>query len=163
MEGYTLCNDATLQDGERIGDPTELALLDLSARFGIERENLEHRLPRIGEIAFDSARKRMTTLHEENGRKISYTKGSPDEILERSTYVYLGGEKKPFTKAVRKDVEQALTDFTSRGLRVLALGMKEGVANLEENGLTFLGMVGIADPIRKEAKEAVAEFARAGV
>lgn len=164
LEGYTLCNDATIQDGERIGDPTELALLDLSARFGIERENLEHRLPRIGEIAFDSARKRMTTLHEENGRKISYTKGSPDEILERSTYVYLGGEKKPFTKAVRKDVEQALTDFTSRGLRVLALGMKEGVtASLEENGLTFLGMVGIADPIRKEAKEAVAEFARAGV
>ena len=163
LEGYTLCNDATLQDGERIGDPTELALLDLSAKFWIERENLEHRLPRIGEIAFDSARKRMTTLHEENGRKISYTKGSPDEILERSTYVYLGGEKKPFTKAVRKDVEQALTDFTSRGLRVLALGMKEGVASLEENGLTFLGMVGIADPIRKEAKEAVAEFARAGV
>ncbi|MGN0141967.1 MAG: cation-translocating P-type ATPase [Roseburia sp.] len=163
LEGFALCNDATLAGGERIGDPTELALLDLAARFDLEREELERSLPRTGEIAFDSARKMMTTLHKNGGSNISYTKGSPDEILDRCTYVFSSGEKKPFTPALRKELEEVLADFTGRGLRVLALGMRDHANGLSENGLTFLGMAGIADPVRPEAAEAVAEFKRAGV
>ena len=83
LTGLTLCNDAVLESDSRLGDPTELALLDLAARFDLSRPDLEREQPRIGEIAFDSERKMMTTLHRHGNGSISYTKGSPDEILKR--------------------------------------------------------------------------------
>ena len=163
IQGFALCNDASLAEGERIGDPTELALLDMAAMFGIERETLEKRMPRKAEIAFDSERKMMSTLHMEGSSGVSYTKGSPDEILERCRYLWQNGEKLPMTPQHRKQIQKALKQFTERGLRVLALGMRENVFGLEENGLIFLGMVGMEDPVRPEVKEAVREFYRAGV
>lgn len=163
LRGFVLCNDATIAQGERRGDPTELALLDMAEPFGIQREQLEKKVPRKGEIAFDSERKMMTTLHNEGGIGISYTKGSPDEIIERCKYIRIHGNKVPMTPGQKKQIYKALSGFTEQALRVLALGMKENVAGLEENGLTFLGIVGMADPIRPEAKKAVAEFKRAGV
>lgn len=90
LEGYALCNDASIR-GERIGDPTELALLDMAAGFEIQRERLEESFPRTQEIAFDSERKMMTTLHRGEKENVSYTKGSPDEILERSAFLLEGG------------------------------------------------------------------------
>lgn len=163
LQGFTLCNDASVQEGERFGDPTELALLDMAAGVQLYREKLEKKLPRKNELAFDSERKMMTTLHMAGGSGISYTKGSPDEILERCTYLYLNGSRQPMTPAVKKQIYKVLASFTEQALRVLALGMRENTTGLEENGLTFLGMVGISDPVRTEAKEAVTEFARAGV
>lgn len=163
LYGFTLCNDASLAEGKRRGDPTELALLDLAAHYGICREELEKKLPRTDEIAFDSERKMMSTLHKERGNGISYTKGSPDEILERCKYILLDGKKQPVTPGHKKQIEKALIEFTGRGLRVLALGMREHASGLEENGLAFLGLVGMADPVRPEAAQAVAEFKRAGV
>lgn len=163
IRGFALCNDASLRGGERRGDPTELALLDMAARFGLEREMLERSMPRIDEIAFDSERKMMTTLHREGNRRISYTKGSPDEILERCKYVWSGGERLPMTPTVKKQIQKGLSEMTGAGLRVLALGMRTEATGLEENGLTFLGFAGMEDPIRPEAVEAVREFKRAGV
>lgn len=163
LYGFTLCNDASLAEGERLGDPTELALLDMAAQFKLYREELERKLPRKGEVPFDSERKMMSTLHMEGSSGVSYTKGSPDEILERCKYILAGNKKQPMTPAAKKQILKVLSNFTGMGLRVLALGMRENIMGLEENGLTFLGMVGMEDPIRPEAKEAVAGFCRAGV
>lgn len=163
IQGFALCNDASLAEGQRLGDPTELALLDMAALSGIERELLEGRMPRKAEIAFDSERKMMSTLHMENGKGISYTKGSPDEILECCRFVWQNGEIQPITANYKKQIQKALSSFTEKGLRVLALGMRENVFGLEEMGLTFLGLAGIEDPVRPEAKDAVKEFCRAGV
>lgn len=162
LRGFALCNDASVEQ-ERIGDPTELALLDMAEIFGIRREELERRLPRKKELAFDSARKMMTTLHMGESGGISYTKGSPDEIIERSSFLLLHGERVPMTPEHKKRIYEALAGMTQNALRVLALGMRQHASDVEENGLTFIGMAGMADPIRPEAKEAVAEFFRAGV
>lgn len=163
LYGFTLCNDASLEEGARRGDPTELALLDMAARYEITRETLERRLPRVEEIAFDSERKMMSTRHKGAGESVSYTKGSPDEILGRCKSIWTDGEKRPLTATHKKQIQKALTDMTERGLRVLALGMKQPTNTLEETGLTFLGFVGMADPVRPEAADAVSEFAKAGV
>lgn len=163
IQGFTLCNDASLAKGERLGDPTELALLDMSALFGISREELQKKLPRKAEISFDSDRKMMTTLHVQGGVGVSYTKGSPDEIIERCQYIRLNGSRQPMTPAQKKRIYDTLSEFTGNALRVLALGMRENAAGLEENGLTFIGLAGMADPVRPEAKAAVEDFLKAGV
>ncbi len=169
IHGFVLCNDASLSDGKRRGDPTELALLDMASPHGITREALETQLPRTAEIAFDSDRKMMTTLHtpaaqsSERYSAVSYTKGSPDEILERCQYIRLNGKIIPMTAAHKKKIYAVIAKFTGKGLRVLALGMRENTAVPEENDLTFLGIAGMADPVRPEAADAVAEFRRAGV
>ena len=106
LQGFSLCNDASLHGGERRGDPTELALLDMAAAFGIQRETLEDTMPRIDEIAFDSERKRMTTLHETLDGRISFTKGSPDEILERCRYVWSNGKTAAFSAAARAAIRR---------------------------------------------------------
>lgn len=164
LQGFVLCNDASIENGARIGDPTELALLLMAEPLGIHREQLEQRMQRMEELAFDSERKRMTTLHKNGRQRVSYTKGSPDEIIERCQYVLIHGEKQPMTPERKRQIYQVLSRFTSRALRVLALGIKESTTGgISENGLTFVGMVGMADPIRPEAKKAVSEFYRAGV
>lgn len=163
LYGFALCNDASLAEGGRRGDPTELALLDMVARHNIQREELERKLPRVEEAAFDSERKMMSTRHKGTGGSVSYTKGSPDEILGRCKFILSGGEKQPLTNGHKNQIQSALTELTGKGLRVLALGMREPATTLEENGLTFLGLVGMADPVRPEAARAVAEFADAGV
>lgn len=163
LTGFALCNDASLAGGMRRGDPTELALLDLAARYGIRREETEQKMARMGEIAFDSGRKMMTTFHKRNGRGISYTKGSPDEVLERCRYVLAGGKIQPMSSAAKKKIRDALQEFTHQGLRVLALGMCGSVAEPTESDLTFLGLAGMSDPVRPGVKEAVAAFSEAGV
>lgn len=163
LYGFTLCNDASIADGVRRGDPTELALLDMAKDHGIEREKLEKKMPRVDEIAFDSERKMMSTRHESIKGNISYTKGSPDEILARCKYIWLDGKKETLSEKHRKQLQKVLAELTEKGLRVLALGMREQATTLEENGLAFLGFAGMADPIRPEAARAVTEFERAGV
>lgn len=163
LHGFVLCNDASLEDDARRGDPTELALLDMAARCGVDKAALEQRLPRVEEIAFASERKMMSTRHKGALGCISYTKGSPDEILARCSHVYLKGELQPMEAAVKKQLQKVLAELTEKGLRVLALGMREGVSVLKESGLTFLGFAGMADPVRPEAAQAVEEFAGAGV
>lgn len=163
LYGFTLCNDASLLEGNRIGDPTELALLDMGAAFGIVREELEQKLPRKNEIAFDSQRKMMSTLHQEGGKYLSYTKGSPDEILERCSYIRVGGKDLPMSRAHREKIQKTLKEFTGDALRVLALGMRTGASNLKEEELIFIGLAGMADPVRPEAGMAVEEFRHAGV
>lgn len=163
LEGFTLCNDAEISGSERIGDPTELALLDMTKQYGITRKALEKNLPRMDEIAFDSDRKRMTTFHKSNSGFVSYTKGSPEEVLRNCRYLYLNGKTVPMNTTQRQKIEKALTYFTEKALRVLVLGMRTDLEKMSEENLTFVGMVGMADPVRPQAAGAVLEFRRAGV
>lgn len=159
IEGFALCNDASA----RIGDPTELALLDMAAGLHVYRPVLETRLPRIDEIPFDSDRKIMTTLHRMGSSSISYTKGSPDEILKRCTHIRLDGKVVPFTPSHKQKIRNAIKEMSSRALRVLALAMRTGDRKATEKELIFIGLAGMKDPIRPGVAEAVESCQKAGV
>lgn len=163
LKGMTLCNDGVLDGGERIGDPTELALLDLSARFGMRREELEKEFPRTKELAFDSNRKMMSTFHQRGNQTVTYTKGAPDEILKKCSSILLYGRTAAMTEQQRRQIRQAVENMSSQALRTLAIAMRTGGSMPLEEGLTFVGMVGMKDPARPEAADAVARFRDAGV
>lgn len=162
FQGMVLCNDAEAGEGERTGDPTELALLDAAALHGIRKRELEKRLPRTAELSFDSDRKMMTTLHRGNAF-LSYTKGAPDEVMKRCTQVMT--EKGPvrLTEQHRRQIKQVTEKLSGEALRTLAVAYRADVQRPVEEGLTFLGMVGMRDPARPEAKGAVTDFKHAGV
>ena len=171
IRGMVLCNDASLQGEERVGDPTELALLDLGEKYGIHKQALEKQYPRYAEIPFDSDRKMMTTCHRlrrkamtKNSREesVSYTKGAPDVVLQHCTHILQDGKSVPLTAVQRRRVEDTVELMSSVALRTLAVARGIGCVESEDD-LTFLGIVGMQDPARPEAAEAVEIFRHAGV
>lgn len=166
LRGLALCQDAEVTGEEAVGDPTELALLQMAETCGIRKKQSEQQYPRIGERSFDSVRKMMTTVHRGDGRNFAYTKGAPDVVLGRCTKIRINGNILPLGEAKRRRIQNALEEMSSQALRVLALAMKTGGTKeelLQEENLIFLGLVGMKDPIRPEAKEAVAKFKKASV
>lgn len=165
LEGCVLCNDAMRGDSgeERLGDPTELALLDLGALYGLTRGELEKTAPRMDEKAFDSGRKMMTTLHRSSRGGISYTKGSTEAVLACCSHLWLHGRQQPMTEVLRREILQTAGELAGEALRVLAVAVRMEARIPEEQGLVFAGLVGMMDPPRPEAAEAVREFRRAGV
>ena len=168
IRGMLLCNDASLQGGQRIGDPTELALLDFGEKMGMYRERLEKQYPRYDEAPFDSDRKMMTTYHrilKNGGHKgnIAYTKGAPDVIVQHCTHILQDGRSVPMTSAQQKRIEEVVELMSSLALRTLAVAQSGGTPGSREEGMTFLGIVGMRDPARPEAAEAVEIFRHAGV
>lgn len=163
LNGFLLCNDAISSSETRLGDPTELALLDMGEIYRLSREELEQKLPRTQEIAFSSERKMMTTLHRNGVSTVSYTKGSPDDILEKSSHILLKGKILPLTAERRMEIRRVLDKMTSQALRVLALSMRTGDQTPQEKDMVFLGLAGMKDPIRPEAAQAVQDFKAAGV
>ena len=165
LRGITLCNDAVWEGHSGIGDPTELALLELSAGYGIEKTRLEEKWPRIDEISFDSRRKMMTTAHRTENGRICYTKGAPERVLECCDS-YLRQEKiVPLDRSERRKLLAEVQKMSGQALRTIALAVKreEKSSVLTEENLTFVGMVGMKDPPRPEALEAIRLFRRAGV
>lgn len=163
LEGFALCNDGVIAKESRVGDPTELALLDMAAKYQMHRPSLERTIPRKDEIAFDSGRKMMTTLHKKGDSYVSYTKGSTEEILKRSAQILIDGKVEPFTQERRAHVNESMKILSSKALRLLALGMKTGDSKPSETDLVFVGFAGMMDPIRPEAYDAVETFKEAGV
>ena len=160
--GMMLCNDSELQG--RLGDPTELALLEYGQKKGYDKADLEGRMPRLSELSFDSDRKMMTTFHrKESGETVSYTKGAPDVVLTRCTHVMTGQGAVPMTPLQRNKIQAAMEGMAAGALRTLAVAMHGRATGPVEEQLTFLGMVGMRDPVRPEAVEAVATFKKAGV
>lgn len=157
--GMTLCNDAVLEEGSRTGDPTELALLDMAEKVELGKEETERRYPRTGELPFDSDRKMMTTLHG----SVSYTKGAPDEVLKCCSQMRTAQGITRLTPELRRQIQEAVAAMSAEGLRTLAVSMRTGVSQPVESELVFLGMVGMRDPARPEAAQAVADFKQAGV
>lgn len=164
INGFVLCNDASTANGSRIGDPTEIALLDMGAIVNVTREGIETTNPRINEQSFDSTRKMMTTVHKtQEGNIISYTKGAMDIILERCSKIILNGKLEDINHNHIKDIKDAATEMARGALRVLALAIKENDDSATEENLVFTGLVGMIDPPRPEAKDAVSVFKSAGI
>ena len=164
-----LSNDARLDaSGAALGDPTETALFNLAREKGFLREKLDERFPRLAEIPFDSERKLMTTFHPwENGQVVSFTKGAVEEILERSEKVYtLRGQE----DVDRPPILEIADRIAGDGLRALGFGLRVWDALPDpllpaevETGLILIGIVGMMDPPRPEAGEAVAMCRAAGI
>lgn len=159
LEAFCLCNDAT----EEAGEPTESALLKFAADGGLVPEKLRREKPRQGEIPFDSERKMMTTLHRDGRSFVTYTKGAPDVVLKHCTSIMKDGRVQPLENGDRRRIEEAIRDLSAYALRVLAAAMTEGNARPSEKNLVFLGLAGMIDPPREEAKAAVEAFKRASV
>ena len=172
LQMSVLANDAVLgSDGVAIGDPTETALIDAGVRYLIDKNTLKKALPRIAEIPFDSERKLMTTVHQNNDDDfLVAVKGGLDELLANCTRINDGATIRPITEKDIEDIHKANMEMASQALRVLAIGYKT-ISELPvaftpatiENDFIFLGMVGMIDPPREEAKEAVRRCKEAGI
>lgn len=162
IEGMVLCNDAVIEDGQVIGDPTEIALIDLGNKFGINKErlNIEHR--RINELPFDSDRKMMSTQHKYGNVNRVYTKGAIDSVIKNCVKINVDGEVRKINETDIEKLNAVSHEMSQEALRVLALAYKED-GELDEQNLVFIGLVGMIDPPRPEAKNAVATFKEAGI
>ncbi|NLA58400.1 MAG: calcium-translocating P-type ATPase, SERCA-type [Firmicutes bacterium] len=185
LHGFALANDAKLDAGSNgygiIGDPTEGALVVLAAKAGLPVED-ENTYPRVGEIPFDSRRKRMTTFHELNGAGqlsrngildsgfVSFCKGAPDVLLSLCTHIYADGEIRFLTDAEREELLEVNASMGQQALRVLALALRQWETLPEnispetvETDMVFVGFAGMIDPPRPEVKDAVREAKLAGI
>jgi P-type Ca2+ transporter type 2C len=165
LELIALNNDVTVAQDATRGDPTELALYDASAAAGYRKETLALRYPRIAELPFSSERGRMTTLHRAHERVIAIMKGAPERVV--TACVDRIGERGPMPLD-RRAVLTAAHDMAASGLRVLAVSMRELPSMPErlddvESDHTFVGLVGLLDPPRPEARDAVAVCHDAGI
>ena len=170
VQAGMLCNDTKIGEGNTLtGDPTETALVDLGFNLGIDKVIYENN-DRIGEIPFDSERKLMTTVHPIGDKYVVYTKGAVDELLKRCTKYRINQEINGDLKEYQAIIEEQNEMMAKSALRVLAVAYKELDAKPEqeqiaqlENELIFVGMFGMIDPPREEAKEAVAKCKEAGI
>lgn len=167
-----LCNDAYLSDdGDVIGEPTENALIRYALEMGLKKPELENDLPRVAEAPFDSVRKMMSTVHRDrNGKYIQYTKGAPDELLNRCTAILTEKGAAPLTDDLRSMVLRENSRMAGKALRVLGSAMKEWdkmpedvTAGSLEKDLTFIGLAGMIDPVRPEVKAAIEKCRDAGI
>jgi Ca2+-transporting ATPase len=154
------------------GDPTEAALLVAARKAGLNPAQLDLRFKRIGEIPFSSERKLMTTIHtdaEQAGSNLVFTKGAPDVLLGRCTHELRGEESTPLNEARRSEIIQTTDELASEALRTLGVAYRrfgridEPEDDTAERDLVFAGLIGMIDPPREEAKDAVARAKAAGV
>ncbi len=174
LRAAALCNDASLTQSTKgagvSGDPTEGALVALAAKAGLEKEQLEQSSPRIDEIPFESDKRFMATLHDQNGVRRVYVKGAAETVLAFSKYVLLDNEAMPLEETDSTSILSAADEMARQALRVIAVGYAElpgGTAKLSqrlvEGNLVFVGLIGMADPPRQEAKQAVESCKQAGI
>ena len=159
--GLSLCSNASTDEGV-FGDPTEIALVEFANRHNQRKQDIEATYPRIDEYPFDSVRKMMSTLHKEGNEHIFYTKGALDSILAHATQVEENGKVRKITDKDKEVIMSASDMMAKDALRVLALAYRKS-DKIEEEDLIFLGLVGMIDPPRPEAKRAVSIFKQAGI
>ena len=170
LKAALLASDATNDEetGTSIGDPTEVALVMLGERFGVDEEMYRTQHPRLGELAFDSDRKLMSTLHDIDGTPTLFTKGAIDVLLDRSKWLLTREGKVPMTPEWKEEIARVNMELSTEGLRVLAFAYREletlRTPTLEdESEFTFLGLISMIDPPRPEAIQAVADARRGGI
>ncbi len=166
LEIAASCNDAHFTaNGELVGDPTETALIMAADRIATTRR----RPRRIGEVPFDSERKRMTTVHLVDGERMAYVKGGADVVLALCTRARIRGVVEPMSDELRRAVLEHNASLAERGYRTLAIAYRSltdetaVTAEALERDLTYVGIVGLVDPPRPEVAEAIATCRRAGI
>ncbi len=168
LQGAALASDARLvrQDGRWAiqGDPTEGALVVAAAKAGFGQEQLEQSFLRVDEIPFSSERKRMTTLHRTGNGHIAYTKGAPEVILTFSSHQLTEHGERPLDASAVQSIRDAAQQMAHGALRVLAVAVKHDAAIEDaENDMVFVGLIGISDPPRPEARAAIQTCTQAGI
>ncbi len=168
LQAGVLSSDARLfkndEQWEMKGDPTEGALVVLAAKLSIDKELLDETNPRTGEIPFSSETKRMTTLHQVNNETVAYSKGALEIILASSTFYMTVNGPSPLTDTVRTAILSTANTLANQALRLIGLSYKPRAELSDaENEMIFLGMVGMIDPPRPEAQEAIKKCQAAGI
>lgn len=168
IKSSILCNDSTVQQDKKIGDPTEIAFVELGKNYSLDELDLRKTYLRLSEIPFDSNRKLMSTSHKIDGQYLMITKGAVDVLLKRIKYIRTSEGIKEFTDEDKKKVESVNYEFSQKGLRVLAFAYKEIKEDVElsmedEDSYIFLGLISMIDPPRKESFEAVKQCIQAGI
>ena len=164
IAGMVLCNNTVISE-TLIGDPTETALVDYAMKAGVDVNELNNLHKRLGENPFDSDRKLMSTLNAYDGGKCGFVKGAVDMLIPKCTHIQDGLKMREITSKDLEEIKKANNEMAKQALRVLAVAVKSGDANLEtlEAGLTFVGLVGMIDPARPEVKHAVEVCRQAGL
>ena len=164
---YALCTDATVTGDQRIGDPTELALVDLVEHYQLDEEDLRHQYPRLSELPFDSERKLMSTLQMIDGELTMLVKGAPDELIKRCPFILTPEGKRDLAETDLTRINEANESFAREGLRVLAsayqIKTEQQLGLEDEADLIFLGLTSLMDPPRPESAAAVADCKHAGI
>lgn len=147
-----------------VGDPTETALLVMSAKGNCTAESLKYDYKRIDEIPFDSITRCMTvSAAEKSGQKTAFSKGASDVILSRCSFIYTDNGIIPLTSSVKRQIQNKVDEMSERALRVLAFAEKTSYNGGEPSGMIFLGLTGMIDPMRDDAKTAVRKCAKAHI
>lgn len=166
IQGLALCNNATLQGNEIIGEPTEQALVAFAQKQGMDKNQLELDYVRVQELPFDSDRKMMSTVHQVNGGYYAYCKGALERVLDCCTHIKNGTQIIKLTNYEKNKIYEASRKMSSQALRVLALAyrkVQDPYRSAIETEMTFIGMVGLIDPPREEVKEAITTCHNAGI
>ena len=168
IKNSILCNDSTSKDGKEIGDPTEVALVNLGHDISINELELRKEYERVAEIPFDSDRKLMSTLHKIDDKNIMFTKGALDVILDRVKFIMTSEGIRELTENDKNKILDVNRRLSECGLRVLSFAYKElnEVKELtldDEYDYIFIGLISMIDPPREESKQAVADCIMAGI
>ena len=168
IRSFVLCSDASIDNGQDIGDPTEIALVVLGDRFNLEKNTLNTKYKRVSENPFDSDRKLMSTLNEEtDGKYRVHTKGAIDNILLRADKILLDGKIVALTEEMKEKILKAATEMSDDALRVLGVAFKDVDTVIDpeemEKELVVVGIVGMIDPPRTEVKDSITEAKNAGI
>ena len=162
-----LCNDSVQKEGQEIGDPTEIALVNFSEKHDLPVEKMREKYQRLGEIPFDSDRKLMSTVHKIGDNYKMLTKGAVDVLSGRIDEVKTMDGKRPFTAEDLAELKKVNTEFSQMGLRVLAVCERDvdtvDISVEDEKDYILLGLVAMQDPPREESREAVRKCKTAGI
>lgn len=167
----SLCTDVVVNsDGSVTGEPTEAALVNFALKLQLNKNDLEAKMPRIGEAPFDSGRKMMSTVHKTPNGVVQFTKGAPDIVIGKCTLAEIDGKVVPMSDEVKQRIAAENKRMADKALRVLACAMKkynDAPASYEpediEKDLVFVGLTGMIDPVRPEVKAAIDECRSAGI
>lgn len=168
MEYAILCSDATNHNGKELGDPTEVALINLGRKHNLKELTVREVYERLSELPFDSNRKLMSTLNKFDSQNVMITKGAVDVLLKKVSSIEENGVIRPITEDDIGRIENVNQQFSENGLRVLSFAYrnfqdKEALDIEHEQDFTFLGLISMIDPPRPESKEAVEKCKLAGI
>ena len=163
----SMCTDCEIERNSAKGEPTEVAIVNKALEKGINKNDLYNENKRVSEIPFDSNRKLMTTVHKNNDKYISITKGAPDILIKKCNKIYINGKIQELSITEKRKIEGKNIEMANNALRVIAVGYKENeYLNKEDNlekDLIFVGLIGMIDPPREGVKKAVKTCKKAGI